>query len=128
MKFNVISCYALAWRSFSKWWIPLCLISGTIVALEIVPRVLVRADVNEFMAVVHTIVDSITQSDLGQLENALLKAQAQMFQLIRKVAVLGLYIFPFVALLTVILLMYANWAVKNRQEAVETVLKMVLES
>jgi hypothetical protein len=117
MKLSVIGCYVLAWRCFSKWWIPLCVISGIVVVFQIIPRILVRADVNELEATTRSLVTAVLQNDLAELEEISAKVAAQTGVLMRKLTTYGLYLFPIVALLTIILLMYANWAVKNRQEA-----------
>jgi uncharacterized membrane protein len=117
MKLSVIGCYVLAWRSFSKWWIPLCVISGIVVVFQIIPQILVRADVNELGATTRSLVTAVLQNDLAELEEISAKVAAQTGVLMRKLTIYGLYLFPIVALLTIILLMYANWAVKNRQEA-----------
>ena len=116
MKISIIGCYALAWRSFSKWWIPLCLISAIIVCFQIVPRLIVRADVNEFMITARTLITAIPENDLDKIEEISPKLAAQIAVVINKLIRFGLYAFPLIALLTVILLMYANWAVKNRHE------------
>lgn len=116
MKINVTRCYALAWKSFSKWWIPLCLISAVIFIFEIVPRLLVRAEVNEWKITVHSYMTTVSENDPVKLDAISLKIKAQTALLLRRFTGFGLYIFFLIALLTVILLMYANWAVKNRRE------------
>ena len=116
MKFNIIGCYALAWRSFSKWWIPLCLISGIIVVFQIVPRILTRADMNEFRITAGSFITAVSENDLDKLEQMSPKMAEQTGILISKLVRLGMYVFPLIAFLTVILLMYANWAVKNTHE------------
>jgi len=116
MKFNIIGCYALAWRSFSKWWIPLCLISGIIVVFQIVPRILTRADMNEFRITTRSFMSAFSENDWDKLEQMSPKMAEQTGLLINKLVRFGMYVFPLVALLTIILLMYANWAVKNTHE------------
>lgn len=116
MKLSVITCYALAWRSFSKWWISLCLLSGVIVVFQIAPRVLVRSDMSELRTTTTRFVIALSQSDLGKLEEMSAELAAQTGMLMRKLIRLGLYAFPLIALFTIALLMYANRAVKNRQE------------
>lgn len=116
MKFNIIGCYALAWRSFAKWWIPLCLISGIIVVFQIVPRILTRADTNEFRITASSFMTAFSANDWDKLEQMSPKVAEQTGLLISKLARFGIYVFPLIALFTVILLMYANWAVKNTHE------------
>jgi hypothetical protein len=45
--FSLKECYAVAWRAFKKWWIPLCLISGFILTFEIIPRIMTTAETAE---------------------------------------------------------------------------------
>jgi len=116
MKLRVIGCYALAWKSFSKWWIPLCLISSIMLVFEVVPRIVVRTDVNELLSTARSLMTAFSENDLDKLDEITTKVTAQTGVLMRKLTTCGLYVFPLVALFTIILLMYANWAVKNRQE------------
>ena len=113
MKLSVIDCYTLAWRSFSKWWIPLCLISGIIVVFQIMPRILVHNELRELRTSASSFINAFSQNDSDRLEEISLKVAEQTEALVRKLIILALYVFPLICLCTVILLMYANWAVKN---------------
>ena len=62
MTLSVIGCYALAWRSFSKWWIPLCVISGLVVIFQIAPRVLVKSDLDSFETTTQRLVSAALAS------------------------------------------------------------------
>lgn len=115
MKLSVIGCYGLAWRSFAKWWIPLCLISGIIVVFQVVPRMRLRADVNELRTTTRSFVTAVLENDQVELEKISSTMAAQTGVVMRKRTISALCLFPFVALLTVVLLMYANWAVKNKR-------------
>ncbi|MGB2824400.1 MAG: hypothetical protein WBF17_25720 [Phycisphaerae bacterium] len=116
MELSVGACYALAWRSFSKWWIPLCLISGVIVVFQLVPQLLVRSDVNELQVAAYTLATAVSQNDAAKVQEISSKLTAQMAELAHKLARLALLTFPLIGLLTVVLLMYANWAVRDRHE------------
>jgi hypothetical protein len=116
MKLSVIDCYTLAWRSFSKWWIPLCLISGIVVIFQIIPRILVHDEVRELGTSASSFINAFSENDRDRLEEISQKAAAQTGALVRKLTRLGLYVFPLICLFTVILLMYANWAVKNSKD------------
>ncbi len=116
MKLSITRCYALAWRSFCKWWIPLCLVSGIIFVFEIIPSMLVRVDVDKLKDTARQAITATLENDVEKMEDISLKVKAQTSILIRKFIRFGLYTFPLVALFSVILLMHANWAVKNRQE------------
>ena len=125
MKLNVIGCYALAWKSFAKWWIPLCVISGIIVVFQIIPRIVLRADMNELRITTRSVVTAVWDGDYAELEEISPKVAAQTGILMRRVTTYGLCLFPLVALLTVVLLMYANWAVRNRQDKRRSVSNLV---
>jgi hypothetical protein len=116
MKLSVIGCYGLAWRSFAKWWIPLCLISAIVVVFQVVPRLRLRADVDELKTTTRSLVTAVVENNQAELEKISPNMAAQAGVVMRKRALYALCIFPFVALLTVVLLMYANWAVKNKRE------------
>ena len=116
MEINVTRCYTLAWKSFSKWWIPLCLISAVIFVFEIVPRLLARDEVNEWKITARSYMTAVSENDPAKTAAVSPKIKAQTAVLLRRFTGFGLYIFFLIALLTIILLMYANWAVKNRRE------------
>lgn len=116
MKLSVTDCYKLAWKSFSKWWIPLCLISGIVVIFQIIPRILVRDEVRELGTTASSFLNAISENDQERLEEISEKAAVQTSTLMRKLSKSGLYVFPIVCLFTIILLMYANGAVKNSKE------------
>jgi hypothetical protein len=121
MRLSIKHCYGLAWRSFSKWWIPLCLISTIVVVVQIVPRILVRADMAELRTTTESLTTAIKQRDIDALEKISEEVTGLTITLLGKLATYGLYLFPAVALLTVILLMCANWAVKNKKEKVGSI-------
>ncbi|MBW8000866.1 MAG: hypothetical protein FVQ80_02440 [Planctomycetes bacterium] len=116
MKISVIDCYTLAWKSFSKWWIPLCLISGILVIFQILPRILVRQEVRQLRTSVSSFIKASSENDKDKLEEISQEAATQTAAMAQKLTRLGVYLFPIACLFTVILLMYANWAVKNSKD------------
>ena len=100
MKLSVISCYALAWRSFSKWWMPICVISGIMVVLQVIPRIVVRADMTELEITARRLVTAVLEDDHVALEKIAPKVAAQTGLLTRRFTTYGLCLFPLVALLT----------------------------
>jgi hypothetical protein len=115
MKIDLAHCYSRSWKSFAKWWIPLCLISSIIFVFDTVPRLMVRTD-TEVKVISDTIKSALLEQDFARLNEILEEVKPQMYALTHKFIRLGASTIPFVALLTVILLMYANWAAKNRKE------------
>ncbi|MCF7848162.1 MAG: hypothetical protein K9M45_04870 [Kiritimatiellales bacterium] len=113
--FSLKACYAKAWKSFAKWWIPLCLISGILLVFEVGPRLMMRAEQQDVQARFAEMVRAMQQGDMNKIEAALLNTQQAMNRATKKLIKLTAYVFPFAALLTVILLMYSNAAVKDRR-------------
>jgi len=115
MQLSLKQCYSLAWKSFAKWWIPLCLISAFIFIFEFIPRLLLQKDVSAFLNATHAYAAALSTGQSAQVKQEAIATQASI--LIGKFMKIMPYIFPFIAFLTVILLMYANWAAKNKREA-----------
>jgi len=116
MQFSVLKCYALAWRSFAKWWIPLCLISGALFVFQFLPQLLASAAMNEFMSAANALMTAMVQQNPDRITDALAQVIGQAGDVTHALATYSLYLFPLVALFTVILLMYANRAVKDSRD------------
>lgn len=116
MELSILKCYGLAWRSFAKWWIPLCLISGALFVFQFLPQLLANAEMNEFMGTANALMTAVTQQNPDKVADALAQMMNQAYVVTHKITKYSLYLFPLVALLTVILLMYANRAVKDSPE------------
>jgi len=108
-------CYSLSWKSFSKWWIPLCLISAVILLFEIGPRIMLHPETLALEEAVIEMVDVFQNGTLSELETLLYEAQALGFAYTLKLSKLLLVALPFIALLSIILLTWANAAVKDRR-------------
>lgn len=108
-------CYKLAWKSFTKWWIPLCLISGGIFVLELLPRIFVHQDIQQIVEMgERTALGIIDKKPVS--EDVFNELLLRLDHLRNKLLKHGVYTFPAVAFLTVVLLMTANRAVKNKKE------------
>lgn len=116
MQFSILKCYALAWRSFAKWWIPLCLISGALFVFQLLPRLLANAEMNEFMSSAQALMTAMVQQNPDRITDALAQMSGQAGDVTHKLATYSLYLYPLVALFTVILLMYANRAVRDSRD------------
>ena len=114
--FSLKSCYAKAWTSFGKWWIPLCLISAGILFLEVVPRLMVHEEVSAVIGQTFQMVRAAFDGDLDALVQISLDLNELTMELTRQLGKWVLISLPFVALLTVILLAFANMAVKDRRD------------
>ena len=108
-------CYSLSWKSFRKWWIPLCLISAFVLLFEIGPRIMLRPETVALEESVTEIVSVFKTGTLDELEALLYETQALVFAYTLKLSKLLLVALPFIALLSMILLTWANAAVKDRR-------------
>jgi len=113
--FSLKTCYSLSWKSFSKWWIPLCLISSLVLLFEVGPRILLRP---ETVALKQAALESISIFQTGtfeEMEAHLFEIQTLSLTYTAKLFRVLLAAFPFIALLSMILLTWANAAVKDRR-------------
>lgn len=101
-----------AWRSFRKWWIPICIVAALIVLFNILPRILAWDELQAVRAGSSEMIAAATEMDVYEMArradrlNRLLLAAAEEF-----VHYIPL-ILPLTALLTIVLLLYAKRAVK----------------
>lgn len=116
VRISVIECYRQGWRSFSKWWIPISLISGVIFVFNILPRMMVSEDVSEVTENLRLFVSSTADANTVGMEQAWLRIGEQLtylgFNLLRWTA----FAMPFIAVCTALLFIVANFAVKDRKE------------
>ena len=118
--FSIQQCYIIAWRSFKKWWIPLCLISSVILVFEIVPRIILSPETNAIKAFViesgSTIISAMKTGDVATFDSVIIDFEEMLLAYAGKLATFSAIAFPFVALLTIILLTWANAAVKDSRD------------
>ena len=108
-------CYSLSWKSFSKWWIPLCLISAFILLFEIGPRIMLHPETVALKQAFSDVVAVVETGTLEEIEAMLVEAQAESWAYALKLSKLLLAALPFIALLSITLLIWANAAVKDRR-------------
>jgi hypothetical protein len=112
-KLSFFACYESAWTAFRKWWIPLCLISGLLFVFQLIPRTVVQAEKSELSAAISTIVAAAQANDV----DAMLSAEEQMLEVgmeyAQKMGKFTVALFPLVAVVTVLLLIYANAAMND---------------
>ena len=113
MKINLIQCYQNAWTGFKKGWIILCLISGLIVAFELIPRLTVSSEWKELKTSTLTLLKAMNDGDMIKVEELTTGIQLQTARLMHNLFKWLIYLFPVVAVLTILLLMQANKAVKS---------------
>jgi len=114
---NLTQCYRFAWKGFKKGWIILCLISALIVAFEVVPRIAVNSDYQSLKSTGISLVKAMLRNDRAAVARITPLVKYQSSLLSRRLLRITLYAFPFIALLTIILLMRANYSVKGTDTA-----------
>jgi len=121
----LIESYKLAWKSFKKWWIPLCLVSFIIFVFEIIPRIIVSSEFQQFEITAEKLIHALIQNDAEQIKLYTLQAQYKTGLILNKTIQSSAIVFPFIALATVILLMIANWATQGRKKQSKPVLSLL---
>ena len=61
-------CYSKAWKSFAKWWIPICLLAGGLMVFNWIPKQFAKAESSALSQTIDKIVAAAGQDDLSQLE------------------------------------------------------------
>ncbi len=121
----LIESYKLAWRSFKKWWIPICLVSLIIFIFEIIPRITVSSEFNNLKATVEKLIHAILQNDNEQIKLLTLETQYKLRLMLNKLFKFSAIVFPFIAMATVILLMIANWATQDKKKPSKSILSLI---
>jgi len=121
----LIESYKLAWRSFKKWWIPICLISLIIFIFEIIPRITVSSEFKNFETTAEKLIHAIIQNDTEQIKLLTLEAQYKMQLILHKILRTSAIVFPFIAMATVILLMIANWATQDKKKQSKSIFSLL---
>ena len=109
-------CYSKAWKSFTKWWIPLCLVAGFLMLFEWAPKQLAKTETQAFNQMLTEVMAAMENNDMAQLEEKLAVLSETLSAYSAKLLTFGLYAAPFVALLSVLLVGIALSAVKNRRQ------------
>ncbi len=111
----LLESYKLAWKSFKKWWTPICLISFFIFIFEIIPRIHISSEFNNLENTSRQLMHAILQKDTQQAKLRIWEIQYRTRLILNKAIQSTAIVFPFIALATIILLMFANWATKDKK-------------
>ncbi len=113
--FSLIACYAKAWKSFAKWWIPICLIAAGLMVFELGPKHLAKAESYGISQSLTGIADAIAQDDWMRVEELTAELNETVLAYAKTVATFTLYATPVVAVLTILLLCTSIMAVKDQR-------------
>ncbi len=109
------ACYSKAWKSFSKWWLPLCLLAGFLLVFEWIPRLSSRAESQQLVQTVSEIVAAAENDQFDRMDRQLMELNEILSAYAKKMLTFALYASPFIALLSVLLVATALMAVRNRR-------------
>lgn len=124
-QFDLMACYSLAWKSFSKWWIPLTAISFFVVFFQILPQILSMGEVSEFKNDAIAMVKAIIDSDADTIDTLSTQIVERSNSISTGVMKMGTVLFPLTALLSILLIMQANLAVKDTNKRERTFLELI---
>lgn len=113
--FSVKQCYSVALASFARWWIPICLIAGTLMVVELVPKQLARMERSALHQTMESAVDAFKQGDIDGMEMMSIELSELLMAYSEKVLLFSFYAAPFVALIAIFLICTSLMAVKNRR-------------
>ena len=102
MKLRIEKCYSLAWKSFARWWIPICLVSGLLFVFEIAPRILMKADEARLEETIQQFVNAASEAAKGDpsaLARVFPELQEQVNSFARKTINIAVRLFPSLLLL-----------------------------
>lgn len=124
-QFDVMACYKLAWKSFSKWWIPLTVISFFVVFFQILPQILSMGEVSSFKKDVVDIFVAAFNQDADKLDSLSVAITDRSQNITTNFMKMGTILFPLTALLSIILIMQANLAVKDTNKRDRTFFELI---
>jgi len=127
-KLSVISCFGHGARSFAGWWLPLCLVSGLVVATNLLPRLLVLDDVGALVDQAGQWFGSLLAFDFAACESETEALSRQTRAVMLGLAKYSLLLLPLAAVLTVVLFMIANWAARGGADRRRRPLRVLLIS
>jgi hypothetical protein len=122
---DLIECYRLAWKSFAKWWIPLCLISAGILVFKLGPKLVTSGSQKRMMAGAIAVFRATLEGDTFAAENHSFQLRKDVKTFVRDLLRVTGAALPFVAILWSVLLLYANRAVKDHKKK-QPVLRVLL--
>jgi hypothetical protein len=113
--FSLKACYVQAWQAFSKWWIPLCLLSGVLIIFQLGPKQLVKAEMKAVSGTLTEIMLAFEKNDVNQLEELAYELNEASMAYAMKLTKVMLYAAPIVTLFSMLLLCTSMMAVKNKR-------------
>lgn len=117
-KINQLSlkhCYSKAWKAFSNWWIPICLIAGVLMVFQLGPRQLAKTESSAMSQTLNQIITAFEQNDLERVEQLVVELNETAWAYTQKLMTFLLYALPFIAIFTTLLLCTSVMAVEGQR-------------
>ena len=113
--FNLKTCYSKAWKSFSKWWIPICLLAGILIVFQLGPKQLAKAESSTISQMFTETIAAYEQGNMDEFEQRAVELIEAYQVYSKKLIRFTLYATPIVALLTILLLCASVMAIKDQR-------------
>lgn len=125
---NIVECFSTAWKSFRKWWIPICLVAALVIVFNILPRILAQQEIQAVAQGGTKMMHATTEMDIIEMEAAAYDLQGRLIVFAREFLGYIPLILPLTAVLTIILLLYANRAAASERRSMRLPLWKVLHT
>lgn len=105
---NIAECYKQAWRGFSRWWIPLCLVAFVAVAADLIPRFLAQQDVDQssITADFTAMVEAASQDKPREVQRRMNSLKASTLKFVEATGRYTLYLLPIALPIAVMLIIF----------------------
>lgn len=113
--FSLKSCYAKAWKAFSKWWIPICLVASGLIVFELGPKQLAKVESTAVGETIIQFIDAVEQDNLARAEDLFSELIKTGMAYAKTIMIFSLYATPVVAILTITLLCISIMAVRGQR-------------
>ena len=114
-RLSLKTCYSNAWKSFAKWWIPICLLAGVLMVFQLGPKQLAKVESVKMRQTLDRILSAYEQNDLVQMEEIAIELNEALLAYTEKLMRVVVYVAPIAAVLAVLLICTSLMAVEDRR-------------
>ena len=132
--FSFSAAYSVAWKAFSKWWIPLCLVSGVWVFFDLLPSLLTQYSMSEksseLLRIIRKIMMGFNAQDYDSITLGIEQFNALSVHYMQTLLKISLYLLPIALVVSTLLMAVSVMAVQNKKKrySLGTILKVMLAS
>lgn len=105
---DIVECYKQAWRGFSRWWIPLCLVAFVAVAADLLPRLLAQQDVDQTSITTDffAMLDAAQKDDPREVQRRMNSLKSTTLSFVQATGRYTLYLLPIALPIAVMLIVF----------------------